>query len=120
MHKFESIFPKFSRGMLPDSTSMTRGLQTKVFSFYDKNGSKMHNFEAILQSFPGGHAPRATLYDSGFTNTNFKFTMQIMALKRTIFCRFFQNFLGGMPPNLPSMTRGLQSNVASHTSLSEF
>ena len=73
----------------------------------------MHNFEAIFCKVSQEGIPQTSppLVWLGVYKQNFKFSMPIMALKRKILSRFFQNFLGGMPPDLPSMSRGLQTNV---------
>ena len=70
----------------------------------------MHNFDAIFAKFSRrACAQPDPLVWLGIYKQICKFSMQLMALKRAIFSRFFQNFLGGMPLDLSSMTRGLQT-----------
>ena len=107
MHSFESIFPKFSRHVIPPQYDSR--FKNKHFKFlWQKNGSNIHNFGFILLNFLWGMSPEP-LYDSRFKNKSVQFACQKRLSRAHFWVHFPIVFHAGIPPDLPSMTRGLQT-----------
>ena len=79
MHNFDAIFAKFSRRACPQNPLVLLGV-------YEQN------FKDIYANLSRRACPRTPLIWLVVYKQNFKFSMQIMALKRTIFSRFFKIF----------------------------